>query len=611
MASTFFEHRKTPIQADWLNDVNDTVYGNETSQSVKNKLQELVSFDDFLTPIERAAAISGAVVDMTTSMNTALASARKVVAVAGRSYRFTTLDVLVDNTTIVVEGGASLIATNATITGINVEGDNCRIVGEGIIFSPTSWDGSNSRRTYATVWVEGDSFTFDGVTLFNIPRAGIHFEDATNGRVQNARLIGNYPFASYNPATTTGHCAIDYNPPTNAGPTTPSGNGSLVVTGCRIESSIQGVFFGNFDSAASEVGVTITGNNFAQCWDHAVYTSLAKATVVSGNTMVNCKNPVVVDGVGCVVSGNTLYATEGTQSNGQQVISVRDCSDAVITGNTLIGLGASIDVACVSGTTLRRNKVQGNIIRSLGVGLASAPIRLGLNSQVCEDNEISGNIVSGGFIAASNGAVTLVTAGSSFVATGTRVIDNTFIVEGVLAGETSGVYAVDHDDLTIRGNRIKCTATAASSLALRQIFLTRCGDYTIEDNRLEYLSGGTNVIHRGIQTDEIGFVRRNIFRNTAPGLSSSNNTGFVAAGSDISDNDFTSAPLRGLATLVAGTATVSTTEIRTGDRVRLTRQTLGGAVGHLSLGAITNGVSFVINSSSATETSTVFWEIVH
>jgi hypothetical protein len=27
MADTFFEHRKTPIQADWLNDVNDTVYG--------------------------------------------------------------------------------------------------------------------------------------------------------------------------------------------------------------------------------------------------------------------------------------------------------------------------------------------------------------------------------------------------------------------------------------------------------------------------------------------------------------------------------------------------------------------------------------------------------
>lgn len=69
--------------------------------------------------------------------------------------------------------------------------------------------------------------------------------------------------------------------------------------------------------------------------------------------------------------------------------------------------------------------------------------------------------------------------------------------------------------------------------------------------------------------------------------------------------------LRGTATLVAGTVTVSSTEIRTGDRVNLIRKTIGGTPGYISLGTITNATSFVINSNNAADTSVVDWEIVH
>jgi hypothetical protein len=66
----------------------------------------------------------------------------------------------------------------------------------------------------------------------------------------------------------------------------------------------------------------------------------------------------------------------------------------------------------------------------------------------------------------------------------------------------------------------------------------------------------------------------------------------------------------GVGTLVAGTLTVSTTAILTGDRVTLSRQASGaGALGHLSIGTITNATSFVINSSAGTDVSTVYWEI--
>ena len=69
----------------------------------------------------------------------------------------------------------------------------------------------------------------------------------------------------------------------------------------------------------------------------------------------------------------------------------------------------------------------------------------------------------------------------------------------------------------------------------------------------------------------------------------------------------------GTATLVAGTVTVATTAVKTGAKIFLSVNTPGGTQGFLSAPAasITNGVSFVINSTSATDTSTVNWWIIN
>lgn len=66
----------------------------------------------------------------------------------------------------------------------------------------------------------------------------------------------------------------------------------------------------------------------------------------------------------------------------------------------------------------------------------------------------------------------------------------------------------------------------------------------------------------------------------------------------------------GSAVLVAGTKTVSTTKVAAGDKIYLTRLVTGGTVGHLSVGTIVAATSFVINSDSNLETSTVSWLIV-
>lgn len=69
----------------------------------------------------------------------------------------------------------------------------------------------------------------------------------------------------------------------------------------------------------------------------------------------------------------------------------------------------------------------------------------------------------------------------------------------------------------------------------------------------------------------------------------------------------------GTATLVAGTVTVSTTAVTSSSLIFVTVNTPGGTQGFLSVpsGSIVNGTSFVINSSSNTETSTVNWWIIN
>jgi hypothetical protein len=66
----------------------------------------------------------------------------------------------------------------------------------------------------------------------------------------------------------------------------------------------------------------------------------------------------------------------------------------------------------------------------------------------------------------------------------------------------------------------------------------------------------------------------------------------------------------GQSVLAAGTVTVSTTAVTASSRIWLTVATSGGTQGHLSVGTITAGVDFVINSTSGSETSIVNWLII-
>lgn len=66
----------------------------------------------------------------------------------------------------------------------------------------------------------------------------------------------------------------------------------------------------------------------------------------------------------------------------------------------------------------------------------------------------------------------------------------------------------------------------------------------------------------------------------------------------------------GTAVLVAGTVTVANTSVTANTRILLTSQVDGGTVGFLRVSTRTAATSFVITSSSATDTSTVAWLLV-
>lgn len=67
----------------------------------------------------------------------------------------------------------------------------------------------------------------------------------------------------------------------------------------------------------------------------------------------------------------------------------------------------------------------------------------------------------------------------------------------------------------------------------------------------------------------------------------------------------------GTATLAAGTVTVNTTAVSSSSKIFVTVVSPSGTQGFLSVPTITDATSFVINSTSATETSTVNWWIVN
>jgi hypothetical protein len=183
-----------------------------------------------------------------------------------------------------------------------------------------------------------------------------------------------------------------------------------------------------------------------------------------------------------------------------------------------------------------------------------------------------------------------------------------FTVTSGLAGTSAGVVDVGFrgtiNDISVKNNRIIGTGLVGS-----------IGVY-IDGLRptvtaFAYLEGNKTInlyTHYFVRNT----YRTDLFHNAAGG--SFTNYFYDGGGNNYVQRRFNSVSQerrQGTAVLVAGTCTVITAEILAGDTVIVSRGTAGGVLGNLSVSNIVAGTSFDIDSSSATDTSTVFWEIVH
>ncbi len=176
------------------------------------------------------------------------------------------------------------------------------------------------------------------------------------------------------------------------------------------------------------------------------------------------------------------------------------------------------------------------------------------------------------------------------------------------------------NNLTLQSNKYLCLDGTASGTC------TTAGlRYNLAGTQLELLAGGL-ILSANTATNAVsvqgsllmGNNRANVLTIaggvtaapvtlTASGSDTTISISFVPKGSGTILIPSGAAGLTGTCTLVAGTCTVSTTALTANSKPVISRNTAAGTVGDLRLGTQTPGTSFVINSASASDTSTVNW----
>jgi hypothetical protein len=341
--------------------------------------------------------------DNTTALQTgidALTTGQTLVISAGTYLVTTMLTMTVENTHLLLEGGATINYDTANYSAIKITADKCSIrgghqggfVGVG---GCASWDGTNAAPTYGVIWVTGDKVTIS-TRLYNIRRCGVWFKDVEDAKLEGCWLEGNYPTASWT-GVETGHWNVLFDPSVS------DSRGNFSMINCVSKTGVQGCMIANYGAGQVAQGVNIVGNIFESCWNHGVYTNFSNGAAITGNTFNRCQIPVVVSGDTNVISGNTMYTHESTLGDQRDIIgiSVRDGSRNVVTGNTLkgtlgtLGVGANT-VAIIVQDLIGVSNIDDNIISNNSIyctdGLTVA-IRLSGATKTCNRNVISGNTI--------------------------------------------------------------------------------------------------------------------------------------------------------------------------------------------------------------------------
>lgn len=218
-------------------------------------------------------------------------------------------------------------------------------------------------------------------------------------------------------------------------------------------------------------------------------------------------------------------------------------------------------------------------------------------------NTVAGNVFQLVNFSSAGGSVTANWVSLGGATTAIATINNTAPIAGnfTLAGTT---------------NQITVTTTAGTATFSLPVAITAPGSLTTTTSlaATTTVTGGTGVTATtGNVSATAGSVNAGTSITATLGNITATNGNLVlgTAGNKLSITTGANASIGISAAMTAGSITISTTAVTASSIIMLTAKTPGGTPGILSVGTITAGTSFVINSSSGTDTSTVQWLIIN
>ena len=357
---------------------------------------------------------------------------------------------------------------------------------------------------------------------------------------------------------------------------------------------------GVFDGYGDSVNVIYDSNT-------SLFT-MAQFSRLAAHARAKVQNNIVVWSANCEASYNGLSVESVVSFGGQ-----KGCQDVLIKGNTFNDpsrrLAQTVVLAAYDyGAPLTNCRVINNVITraTLGIAVAGPFYNVTIEGNSLPDviDGIKGTPAPGGV------AVTTIEGTEANGLFDRLFVRNNFIRD--LTGGGTGVWMGYGTFITstvgymlIEGNNLQSTGAGGYAVIMQGVSTnTARNEIIVRDNRLR--SYGHHAYFR-----DGGYFAWHNNKCSTPSIGDYDDGGGYLTLEKLGNRLSLAGARTGTATLVAGTVTVSSTEIRTGDRVNLIRRTIGGTPGYISLGTITNATSFVINSNNAADTSVVDWEIVH
>jgi hypothetical protein len=389
------------------------------------------------------------------------------------------------------------------------------------------------------------------------------------------------------------------------------------------------------DIVDAVVGTTVTGNHVTNAAGTCIYTQSLIDGHVDDNVVWNCAQMLPTTSIpmaGITVSGATRLTVNNNSVNtvvNVNVNKLKGCVyspdgiaavlsyDSTYNGNTITNFtGDGILFGHGRLNTLSGNTIDGASVGSSGIHAATgAPLNL---------LTVSHNTIHRVTYAGINAASSVPSGyGAGLIVSDNAIGGNTASAQMFYCIQLTGGFQA----ATIDGN--SCDGFGDTSVSSGRTMHEGIDDGALSTHLTNntvanvadygFLESGTDAILTG----NIGYNNNNSFAATGSRRSRvyGNAFGVYSSLSGIGvvwntdtlhfGNQFTDGMASGTCTLSSGMCTVSTHEIQSWSMVRLSPQAAGGTPGTVSLGVVTPNTSFVIKSSNTSDTSTVFWEIVH